>query len=141
MLKKILYNYNDEHNTFPNIKGYGGLGYHLPEYRKVIHGSGSNDIDSILKNIKNSFDTNLYYLYINNKLICKEKTIPKIKTTLKESHKNPGVNEKGFLISLSIDKNYKYPLMINCSSYTIGPKLSLLSFDDDSSNIFIAIDA
>ena len=40
MLKNLLYLYNDGHNPFPNMKGYGGLGYHLPQYRKVIHGSG-----------------------------------------------------------------------------------------------------
>jgi hypothetical protein len=41
MLKKLLYLYNDGHNPFPNI-GKGGLGYHLPQYPKVIHGDGFN---------------------------------------------------------------------------------------------------
>jgi hypothetical protein len=38
MLKNLLYLYNDGHNPFPNMRGYGGLGYHLPQYHKVIHG-------------------------------------------------------------------------------------------------------
>jgi hypothetical protein len=41
MLKKLLYLYNDGHNPFPNMKGHGGLGYHLPQYRLVggmVHG-------------------------------------------------------------------------------------------------------
>ncbi len=49
MLKNLLYLYNDGHNPFPNMKGYGGLGYHLPEYRKVIHGDG---IEETAENIK-----------------------------------------------------------------------------------------
>jgi hypothetical protein len=39
MLKRLLYLYNDGHNPFPKL-GKGGLGYHLPQYPKVIHGSG-----------------------------------------------------------------------------------------------------
>jgi hypothetical protein len=37
MLKKLLYLYNDGHNPFPKL-GKGGLGYHLPQYRKRMHG-------------------------------------------------------------------------------------------------------
>lgn len=37
MLKKLLYLYNDGHNPFPKL-GKGGLGYHLPQFRKRIHG-------------------------------------------------------------------------------------------------------
>jgi hypothetical protein len=37
MLKKLLYLYNDGHNPFPKL-GKGGLGYHLPQYKKKIHG-------------------------------------------------------------------------------------------------------
>jgi len=37
MLKKLLYLYNDGHNPFPH-SGRGGLGYHLPQYRKRMHG-------------------------------------------------------------------------------------------------------
>jgi len=33
MLKKLLYLYNDGHNPFPKL-GKGGLGYHLPQYKK-----------------------------------------------------------------------------------------------------------
>jgi hypothetical protein len=39
MLKKLLYLYNDGHNPFPSM-GRGGLGYHLPQYPKVMHGTG-----------------------------------------------------------------------------------------------------
>jgi len=37
MLKRLLYLYNDGHNPFPKL-GKGGLGYHLPQYKKRIHG-------------------------------------------------------------------------------------------------------
>lgn len=43
MLKKLLYLYNDGHNPFPSM-GRGGLGYHLPNYPKVMHGDGFNII-------------------------------------------------------------------------------------------------
>jgi len=99
--------------------------------------NNTNEIDSLLNNISNSFDIKLYYLYINNKLICKEKTIPKIKSSLKESYKNPVTDVKGYLISLSIDNKYKYPLMVNCSSYTITPKLLMKTTDDDASQTFV----
>jgi hypothetical protein len=44
MFKKLLYLYNDGHNPFPS--GRGGLGYHLPQYPKVIHGEGLSDEES-----------------------------------------------------------------------------------------------
>jgi hypothetical protein len=44
MFKKLLYLYNDGHNPFPS--GKGGLGYHLPQYSKVIHGEGLSDEES-----------------------------------------------------------------------------------------------
>ena len=37
MLKRLLYLYNDGHNPFPKLNS-GGLGYHLPQYRKRMHG-------------------------------------------------------------------------------------------------------
>jgi len=40
MFKKLLYLYNDGHNPFPS--GRGGLGYHLPQYPKVMHGEGGS---------------------------------------------------------------------------------------------------
>jgi len=41
MLKNLLHLYNDGHNPFPNM-GKGGLGYHLPQYRKMVNGDGFN---------------------------------------------------------------------------------------------------
>jgi len=43
MLKKLLYLYNDGHNPFPKL-GKGGLGYHLPQYRKRMHGEALHEI-------------------------------------------------------------------------------------------------
>jgi hypothetical protein len=45
MLKKLLYLYNDGHNPFPHLKGKGGLGYHLPQYRMKggMFGRGGSD--------------------------------------------------------------------------------------------------
>jgi len=44
MFKKLLYLYNDGHNPFPT--GRGGLGYHLPQYPKLIHGGTLSDEES-----------------------------------------------------------------------------------------------
>jgi hypothetical protein len=44
MLKKLLYLYNDGHNPFPH-SGRGGLGYHLPQYRKRMHGESIHHIN------------------------------------------------------------------------------------------------
>jgi hypothetical protein len=44
MLKRLLYLYNDGHNPFPKL-GKGGLGYHLPQYRKRMHGDGMHLIN------------------------------------------------------------------------------------------------
>ena len=50
MLRKLLYLYNDGYNPFPNMKGKGGLGYHLPQYRKIIHGDGVYERENKLSN-------------------------------------------------------------------------------------------
>lgn len=46
MLNKLLYLYNDGHNPFPKL-GKGGLGYHLPQYRKRGNGLVWNGNDLI----------------------------------------------------------------------------------------------
>jgi len=45
MLKKLLYLYNDGHNPFPHLKGEGGLGYHLPQYRMKGGSGGEYEYD------------------------------------------------------------------------------------------------
>lgn len=92
---------------------------------------------SIFDEIKNEFDTKLYYLFINKKIILQEKTIPKLKAQIKESLEKPDKNVSGFTISLSIDEKYKYPLMVNCSQITITPKLNYTQSDDDASQTFV----
>ena len=49
MLKRLLYLYNDGHNPFPKL-GKGGLGYHLPQYRKRMHGDGVYERENVLSN-------------------------------------------------------------------------------------------
>ena len=44
MLKRLLYLYNDGHNPFPKLNS-GGLGYHLPQYKKRMHGDGVYERD------------------------------------------------------------------------------------------------
>jgi hypothetical protein len=69
-MKKLLHLYNYGHNPFPQIKqiGRGGLGYHLPQYRKrSLHGEGGKKgitqkeaedegINEYLKNLINEME-------------------------------------------------------------------------------------
>jgi len=58
MLKNLLYLYNDGHNPFPNMRGYGGLGYHLPQYHKVIHGGTLTPENKKIKELLEEIDVN-----------------------------------------------------------------------------------
>lgn len=63
MLKKLLYLYNDGHNPFPQL-GKGGLGYHLPQYRKRIHGEAIHEVkNGDTTDYIDDGDTNINYLY------------------------------------------------------------------------------
>jgi len=57
MLKRLLYLYNDGHNPFPKL-GKGGLGYHLPQYRKRMHGDGVYARENDAKDIEYVDDMN-----------------------------------------------------------------------------------
>ena len=93
-------------------------------------------MEKIFEKITNLIDIKEYHIFINNKIVVSAKTIPNLKKKIKEEFDNPEKDIKCYMVSLSLDPNYKYPLMINCSSYTITPKLSLISIDDDVSQTF-----
>jgi hypothetical protein len=93
-------------------------------------------MEKIFEKITKLIDIKEYHLFMNNKIIVSAKTLPSLKKKIKEDFDNPEKDIKCFIVSLSLDLNYKYPLMINCSSYTITPKLSLISIDDDVSQTF-----
>jgi len=57
MLKRLLYLYNDGHNPFPKL-GKGGLGYHLPQYKKRMHGDGVYARENDAKDIEYVDDMN-----------------------------------------------------------------------------------
>jgi hypothetical protein len=93
-------------------------------------------MEKIFEKITKLIDIKEYHIFINNKIVVSAKTLPSLKKKIKEEFDNPEKDIKCFMISLSLDPSYKYPLMINCSSYTITPKLSLLSTDEDVSQTF-----
>ena len=93
-------------------------------------------MEKIFEKITKLIDIKEYHIFINNKIVVSAKTLPGLKKKIKEEFDNPNKDIKCFIVSLSLDINYKYPLMINCSSYTITPKLSLISTDDDVSQTF-----
>ena len=93
-------------------------------------------MEKIFEKIINLIDIKEYHIFINNKIVVSAKTLPTLKKKIKEEFNNPEKDIKCFMVSISLDQNYKYPLMINCSSYTITTKLSLVSTEDDESQTF-----
>jgi len=59
MLKRLLYLYNDGHNPFPKL-GKGGLGYHLPQYRKRMRGDGMHLINGQYEYDDDDYDLQVY---------------------------------------------------------------------------------
>lgn len=92
-------------------------------------------MEKIFEKITKLINIKEYHIFINNKIVVSAKTIPSLKKEIKEFD-NPEKEIKCYMISLSLDPNYKFPLIINCSSYTITPKLSLTSTDEDVSQTF-----
>jgi len=93
-------------------------------------------MDKIYNKIKNLIDISQNHLFINNKIIISAKLIKSLKQQIKEDFENPDKDLKCFIVTISLQPNYKYPLTINCSQYTITPKLFLVSKDDDVSQTF-----
>ena len=93
-------------------------------------------MEKIFEKITNLIDIKEYHIFINNKIVVSAKSMPTLKKKIKEEFDNPTENMKCFIVRISLDSEYKYPLMINCSSYTITPKLSLVAIDDDVTQTF-----
>ena len=93
-------------------------------------------MEKIFEKINKLIDIKEYHLFINNKIIISAKSLKSLKERIKEEVENPTKDIKCFVVSISLDKNYKYPVMVNCSQYTITPKLGLFSREDDNMQTF-----
>ena len=93
-------------------------------------------MDKIFDKIRNTIDIKMEHLFINNKVVVTAKGLKSLKLKVKEDFENPKKDIKCFIISLSIKPDYKFPLTINCSQFTITPKLNLLYKDDDMAQTF-----
>ena len=93
-------------------------------------------MEKIFEKITNLIDIKEYHVFINNEIVVSAKALPSLKKKIKEEFDNPDEDIKCFIVRISLDKDYKYPLMINCSSYTITPKLSLVCKDENVSQTF-----
>lgn len=93
-------------------------------------------MEKIFEKITNLINIKEYHVFINNEIVVSAKALPSLKKKIKEEFDNPDENIKCFIVRISLDKDYKYPLMINCSSYTITPKLSLVYKDENVSQTF-----
>ncbi len=70
-------------------------------------------------------NTNLCYLYRNNKVILAAPSFRKLKEDIKR-FENPSKDLKVYSVDFSLDTKYKYPLIINCTETTLTPKLNLV---------------
>jgi hypothetical protein len=105
MLKKLLYLYNDGHNPFPQL-GKGGLGYHLPQYKKRIHGEAIHEVinDDGEKQYIDDGDTNINYLYSESGFIDDDNAYSHI---IDNTYTNPTTRESNIVISNpGFEKNY-----------------------------------
>ena len=93
-------------------------------------------MEKIFEKIKNLIDIKQDHIFINNKIVVSAKSLKSLKEKIKKDFENPEKDIKCFIISISINPKYKFPLTINCSQYTITPKLSLVYKDDDVSQTF-----
>lgn len=93
-------------------------------------------MEKIFEKINRLIDVKNYHLFINGKIIISSKSLKSLKEKIKEGFENPTKDIKCFIISVSLDKDYKYPVMVNCSQYTITPKLGLFIRGDDNSQTF-----
>ena len=93
-------------------------------------------MEKIFEKIKNLIDIKEYHMFVNNKMVASAKSLKSLKEKIKDGFENPTKDIKCFVVSISIDKDYKYPVMVNCSQYTITPKLGLFTKDDDNSQTF-----
>ena len=93
-------------------------------------------MEKIFEKINKLIDIKENHLFINNKKVISAKSLKTLKELLKDSFENPNKDIKGYIIEISLDKKYKFPLMINCSQYTITTKLGLFHRDDDNSQTF-----
>ena len=93
-------------------------------------------MDKIFEKIKKLIDITQTHIFINNKIIVSAKSLKSLKEKIKKDFENPDKDIKCFIVTISIHPEYKFPLTINCSQYTITPKLSLLTKEDDVSQTF-----
>jgi hypothetical protein len=97
-------------------------------------------MNEIFEKINKLIDITQTYIFINNKIFASAKSLKSLKEKIKTDFDNPDKDIKCFIVTISIHPDYKFPLTINCSQYTITPKLSLLTKDDDVSQTFTYTD-
>jgi len=102
MLKQLLYLYNDGHNPFPSM-GQGGLGYHLPQYRKRMHGEALH----IYKNADGSFEVIDDYNYEDKNIYSNEEGLPRGLVDEEETKQQPDVLIEAIERKIEEDKQKK----------------------------------
>ena len=93
-------------------------------------------MEKIFEKINKLIDIKQDHIFINNKNIISAKTLIDLKKLIKQDCEKPLKDIKCFIISIGVKPNYIHPLIINCSQYTITPKLTLVYNEDDVSQTF-----
>ena len=89
------------------------------------------DILKILCKIENMVNTNMYDIYVDNKIVVSAKSMLSLKKKIKEDFYNPTKDIECNIMRYSLDPNYKYPLYISYTAYRITPKLQLFPSDNN----------
>lgn len=86
-----------------------------------------------MKNISSEYDLTKYHIFYKNKHILSGDNLKQLKKTVKSDVTNPKNDKKVYVIDFALDPNYKYPLVMVCSQYTITTKSALVMKSDDLS--------
>ena len=93
-------------------------------------------LEKIYDKIRETIDVKEYHIFIKNKIVVTGKSMLLLKENLKNNFNNPPHEVKCFIIRVNIKPEYNFKLMINCSQYTITPKLGLFARSGDVSQTF-----
>ena len=90
-----------------------------------------SNVNDVLKDVNETINTSNYYLFKNNKILLNESSGAKLKKSIKENISEPKANIKVYIFNFDVDVKSKTPLKIIIGQYTLTPKLSMTSKDDD----------
>jgi len=71
------------------------------------------------------------YLFVGGDIVAEGKGPKEVKDYVKEHYEPPKKNIKGYLVRITLNKERKEPIIVNCLEMTITPRFTMKSEDDD----------